>query len=120
MKANNGVLVVDDFGRQLMFAAASCSPLDRAAGRRIDYLSLPLRGEKFQIPFETMSSFRPNLDPRELADEAFSAPLAEQGVRGGRRAAVVRPTFSSGWRAPGTCLRAGYRGVPCASSATAR
>jgi energy-coupling factor transporter ATP-binding protein EcfA2 len=70
MKANNGVLVVDDFGRQLMSPRELLNrwivPLDR----RIDYLSLRY-GVKFQIPFETMVVFATNLDPRELADEAF-------------------------------------------------
>jgi energy-coupling factor transporter ATP-binding protein EcfA2 len=70
MKANNGVLVIDDFGRQLMSPRELLNrwivPLDR----RVDYLSLRY-GVKFQIPFETMVVFATNLDPRELADEAF-------------------------------------------------
>lgn len=70
MKANNGVLVVDDFGRQLMSPRELLNrwivPLDR----RVDYLSLRY-GVKFQIPFESMVIFATNLDPRELADEAF-------------------------------------------------
>ena len=41
-------------------------PLDR----RVDYLTLRY-GIKFQIPFETLVVFATNLDPRELADEAF-------------------------------------------------
>jgi hypothetical protein len=70
MKANNGVLVIDDFGRQLMSPRELLNrwivPLDR----RVDYLSLRY-GVKFQIPFESMVVFATNLDPRELADEAF-------------------------------------------------
>ncbi len=70
MKANNGVLVIDDFGRQLMSARELLNrwivPLDR----RVDYLSLKY-GVKFQIPFEVLVAFATNLDPRELADEAF-------------------------------------------------
>jgi len=70
MKANNGVLVIDDFGRQLMSPRELLNrwivPLDR----RVDYLSLRY-GVKFQVPFETMVVFATNLDPRELADEAF-------------------------------------------------
>jgi hypothetical protein len=41
-------------------------PLDR----RVDYLTLA-SGMKFQVPFELMVVFSSNLDPRELADEAF-------------------------------------------------
>jgi hypothetical protein len=70
MKANNGVLVIDDFGRQLMSPRELLNrwivPLDR----RVDYLSLKY-GVKFQIPFEVLVAFATNLDPRELADEAF-------------------------------------------------
>ncbi len=70
MKANNGVLVVDDFGRQQMSPRELLNrwivPLDR----RIDYLTLKY-GVKFQIPFEVLVIFATNLDPYELADEAF-------------------------------------------------
>ncbi len=70
MKANNGMLVIDDFGRQLMSPRELLNrwivPLDR----RVDYLALKY-GVKFQIPFDLLVVFATNLDPRELADEAF-------------------------------------------------
>ncbi len=70
LKANNGVFVIDDFGRQLMSPRDLLNrwivPLDR----RVDYLMLRY-GVKFQIPFEMLVVFATNLDPRELADEAF-------------------------------------------------
>jgi predicted ATPase with chaperone activity len=70
MKANNGVLVIDDFGRQLIPPRDLLNrwivPLDR----RHDYLMLRY-GVKFQIPFELMVVFATNLDPTTLADEAF-------------------------------------------------
>jgi len=70
MKANNGILLIDDFGRQLMSPRDLLNrwivPLDR----RVDYLSLQY-GVKFQIPFEVMVVFATNLDPNDLADEAF-------------------------------------------------
>lgn len=70
MKANNGVLIIDDFGRQRMrpdeLLNRWMTPLDR----RIDFLSLP-GGKKFEIPFDLFVVFSTNLDPRELADEAF-------------------------------------------------
>jgi len=70
VKANNGVLVIDDFGRQAMSPRELLNrwmvPLDR----RVDYLALRY-GVKFQIPFEMMVVFATNLDPAELADEAF-------------------------------------------------
>ena len=70
MKANNGILLIDDFGRQLMSPRDLLNrwivPLDR----RIDYLTLRY-GVKFQIPFESMVVFSTNLEPSDLADEAF-------------------------------------------------
>jgi hypothetical protein len=70
MKANNGILIIDDFGRQMVSPRELLNrwvvPLDR----RVDYLTL-VSGMKFQIPFELMVVFSTNLNPHELADEAF-------------------------------------------------
>jgi hypothetical protein len=69
-KANNGMFVIDDFGRQTMTPAQLLNrwivPLDR----RIDYLSLNT-GVKFEIPFAVKVVFSTNLDPSALGDEAF-------------------------------------------------
>lgn len=68
-KANNGVLVIDDFGRQAMSPAALLNrwivPLDR----QVDYLTL--HGRKFEVPFELKVVLSTNLDPDQLGDEAF-------------------------------------------------
>jgi predicted ATPase with chaperone activity len=70
MKANNGILLIDDFGRQMLAPRDLLNrwivPLDR----RLDYLTLS-SGMKFQVPFELMVVFSTNLDPHDLADEAF-------------------------------------------------
>src|SRR5579871_4394929 len=70
MKANNGILIIDDFGRQVLSPRELLNrwivPLDR----RVDYLTLA-SGMKFQVPFELMVVFSTNLNPRDLADEAF-------------------------------------------------
>jgi hypothetical protein len=70
MKANNGMFVIDDFGRQTMTPAQLLNrwivPLDR----RIDYLSLNT-GVKFEVPFDVKVVFSTNLDPSALGDEAF-------------------------------------------------
>jgi len=70
MKANNGMLVIDDFGRQIISPQYLLNrwivPLDR----RIDYVSLR-HGVKFEVPFEVVVVFATNLDPSDLADEAF-------------------------------------------------
>ena len=70
MKANNGILIIDDFGRQMLAPRDLLNrwivPLDR----RVDYLTLA-SGMKFQVPFELMVVFSSNLNPHDLADEAF-------------------------------------------------
>jgi predicted ATPase with chaperone activity len=70
MKANNGILIIDDFGRQMLSPRDLLNrwvvPLDR----RVDYLTLA-SGMKFQVPFELLVVFSTNLDPHDLADEAF-------------------------------------------------
>ncbi|HUP03601.1 MAG TPA: hypothetical protein VMU19_06410 [Bryobacteraceae bacterium] len=70
LKANNGVLVIDDFGRQVLSPRELLNrwiiPLDRG----VDYLTLA-SGLKFQTPFEVMVVFSSNLNPQNLADEAF-------------------------------------------------
>jgi hypothetical protein len=70
MQANNGVLVIDDFGRQTMTPEELLNrwivPLDR----RVDYLSLSY-GVRFEIPFDCKVVFSTNLEPAALGDEAF-------------------------------------------------
>src|SRR3954470_8044522 len=70
MKANNGILIIDDFGRQMLAPRDLLNrwivPLDR----KVDYLTLA-SGMKFRVPFEMMVVFSTNLDPHDLADEAF-------------------------------------------------
>ncbi|MCC6434935.1 MAG: AAA family ATPase [Acidimicrobiales bacterium] len=70
MRANNGILFIDDFGRQIASPRALLNrwivPLDR----RVDYLTLEY-GQKFVIPFELMVVFSTNLDPADLQEDAF-------------------------------------------------
>jgi DNA-binding MarR family transcriptional regulator len=69
LKANNGVLVIDDFGRQAMSPDALLNrwivPLDRG----VDYLTL--HGRKIEVPFEVKAVLSTNLQPSDLGDEAF-------------------------------------------------
>jgi predicted ATPase with chaperone activity len=70
VKANGGIFLIDDFGRQL------CSPkelLNRwilPLEDRHDYLTIST-GKKFEVPFEQLTIFSTNLDPRDLVDDAF-------------------------------------------------
>jgi hypothetical protein len=70
LKANNGVLIIDDFGRQRIRPDELLNrwivPLDR----RIDYLTLA-GGRKIEVPFEMLVVFASNLVPAELVDPSF-------------------------------------------------
>jgi DNA-binding MarR family transcriptional regulator len=70
LKANNGIYLVDDFGRQMSTPAEILNRWIVPMDRRIDYLSLA-KGGKMAVPFETFLVFSTNLNPSELGDEAF-------------------------------------------------
>lgn len=70
LKANNGVLVLDDFGRQRMRSDELLNRWMTPLDRRVDFLTLP-GGKKFEVPFDVLVVFSTNIDPRTLADEAF-------------------------------------------------
>jgi energy-coupling factor transporter ATP-binding protein EcfA2 len=70
VKANNGLFIVDDLGRQLVSAQNLMNrwivPLDR----HVDYFALHT-GQKFLLPFDVVVVFSSNIQPSALADEAF-------------------------------------------------
>ncbi|MGD0577752.1 MAG: AAA family ATPase [Bryobacteraceae bacterium] len=70
MKANNGILIVDDFGRQVIAPTSLLNRWILPMDRRVDYLSLSY-GLKFHVPFELMIVFATNLEPKQLMDAAF-------------------------------------------------
>jgi hypothetical protein len=70
MKANNGLFIVDDFGRQQMDPQALLNRWIVNLDRRIDFMSLHT-GMKFEIPFDQLVIFATNLEPKTLVDEAF-------------------------------------------------
>ena len=70
MKANNGILIIDDFGRQRVSPAELLNRWIVPMDRRIDFLTLA-GGTKFEIPFDLIVAFSTNLNPASLADEAF-------------------------------------------------
>lgn len=69
-KANNGVFVVDDFGRQRIPPRDLLNRWIVPLESRVDYLTLHT-GRKFEIPFNVLIVFATNLQPESLADEAF-------------------------------------------------
>jgi len=70
MKANNGIYLIDDFGRQRATPAEVLNRWIVPMERQIDFLSF-LTGGKMLIPFEAFLIFSTNLRPESLGDEAF-------------------------------------------------
>jgi hypothetical protein len=70
LKANGGVFLVDDFGRQRMRPEDLLNRWIVPLESRVDYLTLHT-GKKFEVPFDVLTVFATNLDPASLADEAF-------------------------------------------------
>lgn len=70
LKANGGILLVDDFGRQRMRPEDLLNRWIVPLEGRVDYLTLHT-GKKFQVPFDVLTVFATNLEPASLADEAF-------------------------------------------------
>jgi MoxR-like ATPase len=70
LKANGGVFLVDDFGRQRMRPQDLLNRWIVPLESRIDHLTLH-SGKKFVVPFDTLVVFATNLPPESLADEAF-------------------------------------------------
>jgi hypothetical protein len=70
LKANGGVFLVDDFGRQRMRPEDLLNRWIVPLESRFDYLTLHT-GKKLQVPFDVLTIFATNLDPASLADEAF-------------------------------------------------
>ncbi len=70
MKANCGIFLIDDFGRQ------QCRPQDLLnrwivpLESRVDFLTLQ-SGQKFELPFMVLVIFATNIKPSDLVDEAF-------------------------------------------------
>ena len=70
MKSNCGCLLVDDFGRQRIDASELLNRWIIPLEARVDFLTLST-GKKIQVPFEQLIIFSTNLEPNDLADEAF-------------------------------------------------
>jgi hypothetical protein len=70
VKANGGILLIDDFGRQLVRPRDLLNRWIVPLENRIDYLTLHT-GRKVEIPFDVLVVFSTNLPPKDLVDEAF-------------------------------------------------
>ena len=110
-KANGGVFLIDDFGRQL------CSPkelLNRwilPLEDRHDFLTVA-SGKKFQVPFEQLIIFSTNLDPKDLVDDAFLRRIRHKvGINAPTRD-VYEKIFAGELQAAGDELRPDGGGLP--------
>lgn len=70
MKSNCGCLLIDDFGRQRIEPTELLNRWIVPLENRHDFLTLA-SGKKIQVPFEQLIIFSTNLEPCDLADDAF-------------------------------------------------
>jgi predicted ATPase with chaperone activity len=87
VKANGGVLLIDDFGRQLVRPRDLLNRWIVPLESRVDYLSLHT-GRKVDVPFDVLIVFATNLPPKDLVDEAFLRRLRH-------KIAVEDPTYDA-------------------------
>jgi predicted ATPase with chaperone activity len=70
LKANNGLYLLDDLGRQRATPVELLNRWIIPMESRKDYLNLA-SGKRFPVPFDVVLVFSTNMDPTSLADEAF-------------------------------------------------
>jgi hypothetical protein len=70
MKANNGLFIIDDMGRQKVEPQTVFNRWIVPLEEKRDYLSLG-SGRHFSVPFDLVLVFSTNMKPQDLADEAF-------------------------------------------------
>jgi len=85
MKANGGMFLIDDFGRQQVRPRDLLNRWIVPLENRIDFLTLH-NGRKLEIPFEVLVVFSTNLPPKDLVDEAFLRRIRH-------KIEIVDPTF---------------------------
>lgn len=70
MKGNNGLFILDDFGRQQVDPKNLLNRWIVPLERRSDFMTLHT-GMKFEIPFDQLVIFSTNIEPAKIVDEAF-------------------------------------------------
>lgn len=87
MKANGGMFLIDDFGRQQIRPRDLLNRWIVPMEKNIDFLKLHT-GQKVELPFQLMLVFSTNLPPRDLVDEAFLRRIRH-------KIEVTSPSFES-------------------------
>ncbi len=85
VKANGGIFLIDDFGRQLVRPRDLLNRWIVPLENRIDYLTLHT-GRKIEVPFDVLVVFSTNLPPKDLVDEAFMRRIRH-------KIEIVDPTY---------------------------
>lgn len=94
MKANGGVLLIDDFGRQRVPAADLLNRWIVPLERRVDFLELA-NGQRVTVPFEQLLVFSTNLAPADVTDEAFLRRIPYKVAVPGPTEAQFRVVFEA-------------------------
>ncbi len=116
MKANNGVLLIDDFGRQLVPPGALLNRWIVPLERRVDFLSLD-HGTKFAIPFQVLVVFSTNF-PRASSGPGVLPPHPEQDLRRRRQPVGVRRGVATRHHGLRPHRRPPTSSTPCGSCAS--
>jgi hypothetical protein len=85
VKANGGMFLIDDFGRQQVRPRDLLNRWIVPLEKRVDFLTLA-NGRKIEVPFNVLIVFSTNLDPADLVDEAFLRRIRH-------KIEIVDPTF---------------------------
>jgi predicted ATPase with chaperone activity len=85
MKANGGMFLIDDFGRQQIRPRDLLNRWIVPMEKNIDFLALHT-GRKVEVPFAVLLVFCTNLPPGDLVDEAFLRRIRH-------KIEVISPTF---------------------------
>jgi hypothetical protein len=70
MKANCGIFLVDDFGRQKVNPFYLLNRWIIPLEKSYDFITT-ITGQKMQIPFDQLTMFSTNLDPNQIGDDAL-------------------------------------------------
>ena len=117
LKANGGVFLVDDFGRQRIRPQELLNRWIVPLESRVDYLTLNT-GRKFQMPFDVLIVFATNLDPAVARRRGVPPPHPLQGADRGPDASSSSPASSSWTAASGTCGSIGSWSRTCSVATT--
>jgi hypothetical protein len=107
IKANGGVFLIDDFGRQVISPRELLNRWILPLEERIDFLTLS-SGKKVSVPFEQLIIFSTNLPPDSLVDEAFLRRIRHKIVIGPPSREEFRSIFA------GRCAEQGVGGADAA------